>query len=577
MSIKGVPESRDPPFKSVYDSSQIELPEARIAYENAISNPQEHHAEVGILFPNGDIKHARLGKNEAYGPHHVGSVTKTFTAFLALKLIKDGVLPLGLSTRCEDILPTDLLIQVFEDPEAAKNMTLEQLLSHTAGLEYDDHNRNQKTPSSTMHERFLQESTDTESRKYKHTSKPGDGIGNYSNAGMAVAGWMLEVAYNKYKGNSTPVIPFSQIMQKELFEEVFGLSESSIKTPPPNWDIIITPAGGMTSSINDLMKVASRLQQGEASLERVFGNGWQSTMLSPRDLLQHHGLGCTANARTIQHAGMIREMFGNEERSVTALVILPLRPGDAGLAAMCDSCALGPAPQEQKFIKALKASAGISDTDQIQKEAIYDLDFFCPESPNTFLFHGNAYLATDVDPFTPNTPESIICSLNGMKHVLSRDTSFDKKNVHRYRDENGKPWLVISRADGRKAIYSDYCLVTDMVNSANLASSQPDAASIKLLQGTYRNAESPDNHPTYLFTERNGHLYMREGNNKDSYPCLYIPDNEGNGGAWVVSNPTGRQIKFRFPDNPDKEFLSITDILTNVPQFPVKSIRIHGV
>ena len=48
-----------------------------------------------------------------------------------------------------------------------------------------------------MHERFLQEGAEEEGRKYKHTSKPGDGIGSYSNAGVAVAGWMLEVAYNK--------------------------------------------------------------------------------------------------------------------------------------------------------------------------------------------------------------------------------------------------------------------------------------------------------------------------------------------------------------------------------------------
>ena len=99
-----------------------------------------------------------LGKDEDYGTHRIGSVTKTFTAFLAMKLVNDGVISLG--STCGDLIGDDLLKGAFSDPEMAKGMTLEQLLTHTSGLEYDDHPQggpegndpNVKLP--TLHARF---------------------------------------------------------------------------------------------------------------------------------------------------------------------------------------------------------------------------------------------------------------------------------------------------------------------------------------------------------------------------------------------------------------------------------------
>ena len=181
-------------------------------------------------------------------------------------------------------------------------------------------------------------------------SEPGDRIGFYSNIGLAVAGWLMETAYNKKYEKS---LPFSQIMKEELFEKVFELSETFIAPGPTN-DIIQSAAGDMTSSVEDLIKVAERLQKGEADLEPFFGTGY-SRCLNLR-LIQHHGLGCTANATVIKHAGMNREKICLKEFDVTALVEFPLHPKQPGLVAMCDSCALGPAPQEQKFIKELKSA-----------------------------------------------------------------------------------------------------------------------------------------------------------------------------------------------------------------------------
>lgn len=563
-SISG-PDSGDRAHSSGEGSPSINLSRAREAYSLAIPRAEERHAEVGILSPRGEITCVRLGKDEPYGAHRVGSVTKTFTTFLALKLAHAGVLPRGLETKCVDVIPEVMLAAVFEDVEAAKNMTLEQLLSHTSGLEFDDHCRPQRESALTLQSRFLQETTQEGGRKYRHVCQPGDGIGHYSNCGLAVAAWMMEAAYNNARSRAGAEIPFAQIMQRELFEGVFGLSDSLI-APGPFGDVIQSGAGDMTSSVRDLMQVSARLQEGEASLEGHFGRDWQREMLRPRDVFQHHGLGCTAGLSVIRHFGMNREIFGDEERDVTAVVEFPLRPESPGLVALCDSSALGPQPQEQAFIRELERSAGISGEEEVRSPR-YDLDFFCP-SP-AYLFHGSDYLATDVDPFADEPSPRIICSRNGMRHNLTLDPSIEGRG---YRDENGNSWVFILKEGGRKIIYSDLCLCTRIMDIADLDGQQPSVATIRALQGTYRNVEHSEEHPTYSFIERYGHLYMRTDDNPRIFPCLYIPDDSG--GSWVVSDPNNRKIKIRFPANPDEDFLIITDIASDTRQPPYNSRRV---
>ncbi len=551
-------------------SQKVDLSDARAAYALAIQgthNAQERHAEVGILPAEGPPTFARLGKDKEYGSHRVGSVTKTFTTFLALTLNKKGVFPNGLDTKLSEILTDEkMLASVFEDVNAAKKMTLAQLLSHTSGMEIDDHcyQPNQKIPSvkpATLQERFLQESTRESGRKYKHITQPGDGIGFYSNAGLAVACWMMEAAYNrKFEKN----MPFSQIMKQELFENVFKLSDS-LMSPGPSGDIIQSGAGDMYSTTQDLMEVAKLLQQGEDALAGHFGQGWQTQMLQGRDIFNHHGLGCEANAPVIKHFGLNREMFGTEERDVTAVVEFPLRRGDPGLVAMCDSTALGPKDQEQNFIRTLEAAAQIEKAPEDgPPKPQFNTEFYCP--PKAFLFHGNSYLATHVNPFQEAPPKEIVCSRNGMRHTLTQDRA--ESGITQYHDEYGAPWLFITKENDRKIVFSPFCLLTHVVKGVDIAAAQPDAARCQLLQGVYKNTENPQEHPTFIFTESNGRLFMKEEGDEKSYPCLFIPDAAGGSGSWVSGNPEGPKLQFRFPDNPDTGYLFITDIFTGVQQLP---------
>ena len=552
-----------------HQCSTLDTQSAREAYLSATERPLECHVQVGVLLPAGGTLEARLGKDEDYGAHRVGSVTKTFTTFLALKLANDGVI--ALDTKCGTLIDRKILNEVFVDPDAAAEMTLDQLLSHTSGLEYDDHLRSEKgLDLPTMDARFRLEGK--AGKKYKHTSQPGDRIGSYSNAGLAVAAWMMERAYNFHKqGNELPLVSFAEIMKEELFSKVFGLSDDSRIAPGPSGDVIGAAAGDMTSSVRDLLKVAHALQQGEKYLEKHFGSEWHQTMLAPRDRFEHHGIGCAANQPSIQHAGLNYEIFEHGiGRDVTALVIFPLNVDQPGLVAMCDSNALGPLPKQIEFQDELKKMAGLEV--KAKPADHYELSYFCPNTKGTQVFHGDAYVVTDVDPFAEPAPPRITLSRNGMKHDLLRDPALDMDDAIGYRDANKKPWMAISKGE-RKMIYSDYCLASaapQLLESLTNPSAQPSTEQVRAIAGVYKDPKNPEE-PVFSFKEEGGRLYFQEGIDKTYYPALYLPHED----FWAVSLPSGRRyIKFRFPNAPDSEPLVILDISKKIesPTQPITGL-----
>lgn len=360
----------------LFPSERIDVSSANEAYLQATEKPEEAHMSVGILRPNPKDKTSQtisfsLGKDEDYGAHRVGSVTKTFTTFLALKLVKDGVI--RLDTTCGEIIKDEkILKRVFAEPEKAKKMTLEQLLSHTSGLELEDwpqggvQGNDSRVKFQTLHERFVYQGT--MDYRYKHEHSPGSGKALYSNIGFDVAAWMMEIAYNHIEPHEIPQIPFSQIMRDELFTEVFGLSKETRISPGPSGsgDVIQAGCGDMVTTVQDLLQVAQTLQKGEENLSGYFGKGWHKTMLTQRATdgeVKVSGLGCEPNASSIQFSGLNCEVFeGGEERDVTAHIAFPLQKNQPGLVAMCDSNALGPLENQVRFRNELRKLAGLSIT-----------------------------------------------------------------------------------------------------------------------------------------------------------------------------------------------------------------------
>lgn len=148
---------------------------------------------------------------------HIGSITKSMTATLAMRLVEQGLL--SLDDNIVEIIPS-LAGQIKPKYET---ITLRQLLSHTAGLIRDLPNyRNgdwfdNKRPLMEQRRQWTIEMLNTES-----TIKPGEH--SYSNSGYVIASHILEVVTSK---------PWESLIEEFLFNPMemhdisFGVPDSN--------------------------------------------------------------------------------------------------------------------------------------------------------------------------------------------------------------------------------------------------------------------------------------------------------------------------------------------------------------
>lgn len=109
--------------------------------------------------------------------YRVGSITKSFTASIVMKLVEDGEIQLS-----------DKLSEFYPDLPNADTITIEQLLYHRAGLvsftsmtEYQDYFE-EESDKEEMLERFIQ---------YGTAFEPGEKF-EYSNTGYVLLGYIIE-------------------------------------------------------------------------------------------------------------------------------------------------------------------------------------------------------------------------------------------------------------------------------------------------------------------------------------------------------------------------------------------------
>ena len=133
---------------------------------------------------------------------HIGSLTKSMTATVAMKLVEQGVITLD--STIIDVFPT-LTGQIKFQYET---ITLGQLLSHTGGLI-------RELPSFREQRWFINDSSLTEQRRQwtiemlNTESNIEIGAHSYSNAGYVIAGHMLEAVTN---------MSWEDLMRQSLFE-----------------------------------------------------------------------------------------------------------------------------------------------------------------------------------------------------------------------------------------------------------------------------------------------------------------------------------------------------------------------
>lgn len=197
---------------------------------------------------------------EGHGPdgnvqYRIGSITKTFTAVLVMRLRDEGLLELG--DRVEKFLPGTGLDEV----------TVGQLLSHTGGLAAETPGEWWERTAGTLRPRL---SDVLGERPFRF--EPGRRH-HYSNPGYTLLGSLVE---------SVRSMPWEEVLRTEVLEPL-GLDRTTaqpvaphaggwavhpwadVMMPEPLEDLgLMAPAGQLWSTTGDLAKFAAFLVRGDA-------------------------------------------------------------------------------------------------------------------------------------------------------------------------------------------------------------------------------------------------------------------------------------------------------------------------
>jgi D-alanyl-D-alanine carboxypeptidase len=212
----------------------------------------------GYTSPSGE---ERWGANT---PTLIASVTKTFTAVVVMQLVEEGKLSLD-----------DTVDTWFPEQPNGDKITVRMLLSHTSGL------ADYQTVFGMDPEKWTREWTPeeliAEANKAGSVGKPGSRVAHYSNANYIMLGLIIE----KATGNSWEHEVESRITQPlGLKDTTFGkegiwnegVIPGYLKTTDGYLSTLELPwyphastawaAGGMVSTVSDLMTFASALFDG---------------------------------------------------------------------------------------------------------------------------------------------------------------------------------------------------------------------------------------------------------------------------------------------------------------------------
>ncbi len=224
------------------------------------------HGAVAVS-KNGELKHYKAYGNARMGPddsvkasaktrYPIGSITKTFTATLALQLIEEG--KLSLDTK---------LAQFYPNLPNADSITIEQMLRHQSGLyNYTDSNwmkwRDQARSKAKMIKYI---------KKHEPRFSPGDSF-QYSNTNYLLMGYIIEDLTGK---------TYRKVLKKRITEPL-GLANTyfpedkihrrearSYRWENQNWDTtrktnpqMYHAAGALFSTASDLVSFYRNLFQG---------------------------------------------------------------------------------------------------------------------------------------------------------------------------------------------------------------------------------------------------------------------------------------------------------------------------
>jgi CubicO group peptidase (beta-lactamase class C family) len=271
-------------------------------------------------------RHLGLGSTSVQGGHPVdintaaviGSGAKMFTGLASKILENKGIL--SLKTKLSDVIE-QRHFAIFQDPEGAKDITLEMLLSHTSGLQFHaEISRNDREGMSldAILDGMYEEAARDPKKKIQLESIPGEGIYSYSNQ-ISLVAVFIEKAYNKAHQAAHPQssekFTYADILRREVFEPL-GMARTSFVRPEENVlrayrndggipksedadirDPMHQPAGGLWSTAADIGKLAQAFAKAFESSEGLKSADGK-VLLSPdhlEDFLRPRGVyGITA-------------------------------------------------------------------------------------------------------------------------------------------------------------------------------------------------------------------------------------------------------------------------------------------
>lgn len=284
--------------------------------------PEGAGASVLVCANGEKPRHLGLGRTSVQGGHPVdlntaaviGSGAKMFTGLTSKVLENQGIL--SLQTKLCDVME-ERHFAIFQDPEAAKDITLEMLLSHTSGLQFHaEISRNEREGMSldAILDRMCEEAAKNPKKKIQLTGVPGDGIYAYSNQ-IFLAAVFIEKAYNQAhqaaNPDSTVRFTYADILRREVFEPL-DMSRTSFVRPQENVlrayrnnggipqsedadirDPVHQPAGGLWSTAADIGKLAQAFANAFKSGEGLKSADGRRVLLSPdalEDFLRPRGV-----------------------------------------------------------------------------------------------------------------------------------------------------------------------------------------------------------------------------------------------------------------------------------------------
>ncbi|MGH3168880.1 MAG: serine hydrolase domain-containing protein [Trebonia sp.] len=238
-------------------------------------------------FASGVLSHATGVGATADSVFQVGSITKTWTASLVLQLADEGLLDIG--------APVVTYLPDFDlaDSDAAKTITIRQLLSHQAGFEGDIFTDTGWNDDCV--EKYV-ETLKTDPQLFP----PGE-MFSYNNAGYCVLGRVVEVLREK---------PFDQALRDHLFTPL-GLAHAATDA---NSAILHRAAVGHLPDPED--PEGQPVPAPMWSMAKSNGPAGSMLAMRPRDLLafaaMHLNGGTAADGTRVLSEASVKEMRGKQ-------------------------------------------------------------------------------------------------------------------------------------------------------------------------------------------------------------------------------------------------------------------------